>query len=83
MSGERRRRTCEARILTADTAAPHLRPGSTREGLLRDRELFAGRHHDTAAPGTTAPEFHTAGRKPRPGCAGTQHATGANGPGRR
>ncbi|GAA1074596.1 GNAT family N-acetyltransferase [Nocardiopsis composta] len=63
MFGERRHHKCEAHILAGNTAslALHLRLGFTREGLLRDREFFAGRHHDTAVLGLTAPEFHAAG----------------------
>ncbi|WP_017591757.1 GNAT family N-acetyltransferase [Nocardiopsis potens] len=62
MFGERRHHKCEARILASNTAslALHLGPGFTREGLLRDHDFFAGRHHDTAVLGLTAPEFTAA-----------------------
>ncbi|MEU6268780.1 GNAT family N-acetyltransferase [Saccharopolyspora shandongensis] len=59
MFGERRYHKCEAQIYADNEAslALHRTLGFIEEGLLREHEFFAGRHHDMAVLGVTAPEF--------------------------
>jgi len=59
MFGERRFHKCEVSVHAFNGASLGLHDGLgfRREGLLRDHEFFAGRHHDVVLPGLTAAEF--------------------------
>lgn len=66
MFGERRFHKCEASVwaFNEPSLALHRKLGFREEGRLKDHEFFAGRHHDVALFGMTAPEF--AERHPYP-----------------
>ncbi|MEU6151097.1 GNAT family protein [Actinosynnema sp. NPDC047251] len=61
MFGERRLHKCAVSVHAFNSAsvALHEKLGFRHEGLLRDHEFFAGRHHDVVLMGLTAPEFAT------------------------
>ncbi|MBW4719427.1 GNAT family N-acetyltransferase [Saccharothrix sp. SC076] len=61
MFGERRMHKCEVSVHAFNEAsiALHEKLGFRREGVLRDHEFFAGRHHDVVLFGLTAAEFAT------------------------
>lgn len=59
MFGHRRYHKCEVGIYGFNQASLtlHHKLGFQQEGVLREHEFFAGRHHDLVLMGITAPEF--------------------------